>query len=106
MQNSRVGKMGNKERHRQAGALLLDSNYFADDATHTPKDFLRWFRMNKDLFMLIVFGVREYDDYFMCKQDCTGLWGFSSIQKCITALRCLAYGAPLDVDDDYLHTAE
>ena len=86
--------------------MLLDSNYFADDATHTPKEFGRRFRMNKDLFMKIVFGVREYDDYFMSKQDCTGLWGFSSIQKCTAAMRCLAYGAPPDTANDYLRMAE
>jgi hypothetical protein len=44
--------------------------------------------------MKIVFGIREYDDYFMCKQDCTNLWGFTSIHKCTLAMHCLAYGAP------------
>ena len=58
---------------------MLDTDYFADAATHMPKDFRRRFRMNKELFMKIVFGVREYDDYFMCKKDCTGLWDFSSV---------------------------
>ncbi|XP_051190679.1 uncharacterized protein [Lolium perenne] len=103
---SRVGKTRNKERHRQSGAVLLDSDYFADDATHTEKDFWRRFRMNKDLLMKIVFGIREYDHYFMFKQDCTSLWGFSSIQKCFAALRCFAYGATPDATDGYLCMAE
>jgi hypothetical protein len=39
----------------------------------------RWcFRMNKDLFMKIVQGVREYEDYLKYKKDCTGKWGFMS----------------------------
>jgi hypothetical protein len=46
---------------------LLDSYYFADDAKNIPKEFQRHFWMNKELFMKIVFGVREYNDYFMCK---------------------------------------
>jgi hypothetical protein len=58
--------------------------------------------MNKDLFMRIVFGVREYVDYFMCKKDYIGLWGFSSVHKCTAALRCISYGAPQDTTDDYL----
>jgi hypothetical protein len=29
--------------------------------------------------MKIVQGVREYDDYFKYKKDCTGKWGFTSI---------------------------
>jgi hypothetical protein len=33
--------------------------------------------MIKELFMKFVFGVREYDTYFMCKKDCTVLWRFS-----------------------------
>jgi hypothetical protein len=68
---SRVGKAKNKNRHRLAGALLLDSDYFAKDAANTPKEFRHHFLMNKETFMKIVFGVREYDAYFMCKPDCT-----------------------------------
>jgi hypothetical protein len=66
-----------QEEERQAGAMLLECVYFVGDATHTPKEFRRRFRMNKDLVMKIVFGASEYDDYFMSKQDCTGFWGFS-----------------------------
>jgi hypothetical protein len=82
----RVGKAKNKNRHRLAGAFLLGLDYFADDAANTPKEFWRHFWMNKEIFMKIVFGVREYDDYFMCKPNCTGLYGFSSVPKCTDAL--------------------
>jgi hypothetical protein len=80
------GKAPNKDRSRNASALLLYSDYFADNAIHTPKEFHRRFRTNKDLFMKIVQGMREYDDYFKYKKDCTGKWGFTSVQKCATAL--------------------
>jgi hypothetical protein len=36
---SRVRKAMNKNQHRLAGALLFDSDYFADNATNTPKEF-------------------------------------------------------------------
>ena len=62
--------------------------------------------MNRDLFMVVLTGMREYDDSFKLKSECTRLVGFSSIQKCTTALRVLAYGAPTDAVDDYLHMAE
>jgi hypothetical protein len=52
--------------------------------------------------MKIVLCVREYNDYFMCKPDCTGIYGSSSIQKCTAALWCIAYGAPCDTNEDYL----
>jgi hypothetical protein len=75
----KVGKVNNKDRHRLVCAMLLDSNYFADNARHIAKDFGWRFRMNKELFMRIVFDIMEYDNYFMCKKYCTGLWGFSLV---------------------------
>jgi hypothetical protein len=56
--------------------------------------------------MKIVQGVREHDDYFKYKKDCTGKWRFTSVQKCTDALRCIAYGAPLDTSVNYLRMAE
>jgi hypothetical protein len=69
--------------------MLLDVDYFADDAIHSLKEFQRRFRVNKDLFIKIVFS-----KYFMIKQDCTGLWGFTSIHlnpevHCCNALSCI-----------------
>jgi hypothetical protein len=75
----RVGKLADKDRHWLAGALLLDSDYFADNASSIPKEFWWRFRMNKELFMRIVFFVRKYDNYFICKT--TGLCRFSLVQK-------------------------
>jgi uncharacterized Ntn-hydrolase superfamily protein len=69
--------------------MLLHSDYFVDDATNTPKEFQRRFRMSKGLFMKIVQGVREYDDYFKYKKDCTEKWGFTSVQKCTNAVHCI-----------------
>jgi hypothetical protein len=83
----RVGKAKNKNQHRLGGALLLDSDYFVDDAANTPKEFLRHFQMNKELIMKIVFGVREYDDYFMCKPDCCGYVGSRNARLPYGALR-------------------
>jgi hypothetical protein len=73
------GKAPNKDHSRNAGALLLYFDYFTDNAINTPKEFRRWFRMNKELFIKIVQGVREYDDYFKYKKDCTGKWGFMTV---------------------------
>ncbi|XP_071685217.1 uncharacterized protein [Lolium perenne] len=103
---SKPDERRNINRHREAGAMPLDADYFNDDATHSSKKFRRRFRMNKELFLKIVHGVREYDKYFMAKKDCTGLWGFTSIQKCSAAMRCLAYGAPPDTANDYLRMTE
>ncbi|XP_051210928.1 uncharacterized protein [Lolium perenne] len=103
---SKLGKRRNINRHHEVGAMLLDADYFNDDAAHSSKEFWRRFRMNKELFLKIVRSVREYDNYFMAKKNCTGLWGFTLIQKCTAAMCCLAYGAPPDTANDYLRMAE
>jgi hypothetical protein len=36
---SRVGKAPDKDQYRQASALLFDFDYFANNKTHTSKDF-------------------------------------------------------------------
>jgi hypothetical protein len=36
---SRVGEAKNKDWHRLVFTMLLDSNYFKDDTTHTANDF-------------------------------------------------------------------
>jgi hypothetical protein len=62
--------------------------------------------MNKELFMRIVQGMREYADYFKYKKYCTEKWGFTSVQKCTAALLCIAYGAPPDSIVDYLRMSK
>jgi hypothetical protein len=95
------GNVPNKDQSRNAGACCCTLTIL-QTMQYTPKEFRRCFRMKKDLFMKIVQGVREYDDYFKYKKDCTGNWGFISVQKCTTALRCIAYGSPPDTSVDYL----
>jgi hypothetical protein len=76
--------------------MLLYSDYFVNDASNTPTEFRQRFRINKDLFMKIVQGVREYNDYFK----------YTVVQKCMAALRCIAYGAPPDSTVDYLRMSK
>jgi hypothetical protein len=52
--------------------------------------------------MKILIEVREYDDYFLYKNYCTGFPGFTSIKKRMTTLGCLAYGSARDTHNDYL----
>jgi hypothetical protein len=48
--------------------------------------------MSRKLFMMILNGVRAYDDYFTANSDATGKLGFTSYQKCSAALCMLACG--------------
>ena len=85
---------------------MLYADYFVDDPLHDDVVFWHHFRMNRKLFMKIALAIREYETYFVCKQDCVGTIGFSMIQKSTVALRMLAYGAPADTQDDYMCMAE
>ena len=88
------------------GHCMLVSDYFAEVPVATAKDFRRRFRMNRGLFNKIVQAVRSYDPWFKLKKDAMGMVGFSSLQKCTAAMRMIAYGAPIDVVDDYLRMSE
>ena len=47
--------------------------------------------MSRDLFNDIVHALRDFNPYFKCKKDCTGMVGFSSLQKCTVAMRLHAH---------------
>jgi hypothetical protein len=53
---------------------------------YKEKTFRRRYRMFRVLFMVILNGVRDYNDYFETMYDCTDKIGFSSYQKCFAAL--------------------
>ena len=103
---SAPGRRKCKPRQRMEGYCMLYADYFADNPLHGESVFRRRFRMSRKLFLQIVYAIRHFDPYFRCKADCTGLVGFSSLQKCTVAMRMLAYGAPGDGADDYLRMAE
>ena len=103
---SAPGRVKAKNRHRLEGYCMLYSDYFADPPLHGEKTFRRRYRMSRKLFLRIVNSIREFDNYFKCKMDCTGAFGFTSIQKCTTAMRMLVYRAPGDLLDDYGRMAE
>ncbi|KAI5018623.1 hypothetical protein ZWY2020_043511 [Hordeum vulgare] len=62
--------------------------------------------MSRHVFNRIREGVVGYDDYLECKADVVGKIGFSSYQKCIAAIRMLAYGVPGDLIDEYVRMSE
>jgi hypothetical protein len=46
--------------------------------------------MKRELFMTGVYSMREQENYFLIKKDCTGTPGFSSIYRCTHAMKMLA----------------
>jgi hypothetical protein len=103
---SAPGRRKCKPRQRMEGYCILYADYFADNPLHGEVVFRRRFRMSQKLFLKILYALRDYNSYFRYKLDCTGMAGFSVLQKCTVAMRMLAYGAPGDSTDDYLWMAE
>ena len=103
---SASGRLKAKNRHRLEGYCMLYFDYFADAPPHGERVFRRRYRMSRKLFLRIVNSILEFDSYFKWRKDCTGKLGFTSIQKCTTAMRMLSYIAPGDSLDDYGRMAE
>ena len=93
------------ERYREGGHNRLWNDYFSVDATYSAQ-FRRRFRMNKDLFMRIVYELSENIPFFQHRQDATGRFGHTPLQKCTAAIRQLAYGSAADAVDEYLRIGE
>jgi hypothetical protein len=62
--------------------------------------------MQRHLFKRIKQAVKNHDNYFKKKCDACGKEGLSAMQKCVAAIRILAYGVPADVVDEYMHIGE
>uniref|UniRef100_A0A0D3DPM3 DDE Tnp4 domain-containing protein n=1 Tax=Brassica oleracea var. oleracea TaxID=109376 RepID=A0A0D3DPM3_BRAOL len=90
------------ERNREAGNVRLWNDYFSETPTYPENYFRRRFRMNKRLFMRIVYRLSNEVDFFRQKPDGLGRLGLSALQKCTTAIRLLAYGNATDTVDKYL----
>ena len=103
---SKPGKMSNINRNRQAYSRLLHADYFSNNATYSRQHFRRRFRMRIELFLKITEDIQRYDNYFRQKRDCTGLVGFTPVQKCAAAIRLLASGSSADEMDDRYRLAE
>ncbi|XP_038678420.1 uncharacterized protein LOC119979870 [Tripterygium wilfordii] len=102
----RVCKRTFISRDRAKAYNDLVRKYFTLDCIFPPHMFRRRFRMRRELFHKIIIDLEESQPYFRLKYDCVGRLGFSSIQKMTAALRVLAYGSPIDREDDALMIAQ
>jgi hypothetical protein len=65
------------------GYCILYADYFSDNLLHGEVVFWHHFRMSRKLFLDIVYAIRSFDYYFICKKDCTGMIGFSSLLSAV-----------------------
>ena len=50
--------------------------------------------------------VEDADDYFKLKKDCCGKLSFRALQKCLAAIKMLAYGKTADALDIEIQMGE
>jgi len=62
--------------------------------------------MRKHVFLRIVNAVEEIEPWFKQRANCTGKVGLSAIQKCVAAIRILAYGIAADAVDEYVRIGD
>jgi hypothetical protein len=62
--------------------------------------------MRPNMFLRLVKAVENVDPYFHFRYDALGRAGLSALQKCVAAVRILAYGLPADAVDEYVHIGE
>ncbi|XP_047961970.1 protein ALP1-like [Salvia hispanica] len=93
-------------RDREQAGLRLFMDYFSADPRWSDQMFRRRFRMRRNVFLRIVNAVVAHDAYFMQTFDAVGRQSISTLQKCTSALRQLAYGTAADMFDEYLHVSE
>ena len=93
-------------RNRVQGHERLYRDYFAKPPIYPLNLFRRRFRMNRTIFLRILFMVENYDPYFVQTKNAVGIMGLSSLQKMTAAIRMLAYGVAADAVDDYVRIGE
>ncbi|ETV63799.1 hypothetical protein H257_19270 [Aphanomyces astaci] len=103
---SRPGRAPNVNRGHAMGGDRLYQDYFAPNAVYNERLFRRRFRMQRELFIRIVQGIKTHDEYFEQRFNALNVPGLSTLQKITAAIRQLAYGTPADACDEYIRISE
>ncbi|XP_022041915.1 uncharacterized protein LOC110944565 [Helianthus annuus] len=87
-------------RDRQGAHEKLVNGYFSDAPLYNADIFRRRFRMSRRLFTRIADDLAGLDPFFTQRPDARNYEGFTTLQKCIAAIRQLAYGTVADALDE------
>ncbi|XP_022040744.1 uncharacterized protein LOC110943302 [Helianthus annuus] len=93
-------------RDKEAAHDKLVADYFADEPVYTDEMFRHRFRMSRRLFLRIADDMAQSNPFFTLRNDARGQRGFTTLQKCTSAIRQLAYGYAPDALDKYLRMSE
>ncbi|GJS17528.1 hypothetical protein Tco_0412000 [Tanacetum coccineum] len=89
-------------RDRYGAHDRLVTAFFSEHPIYNEYRFRKTFRMSRTLFNRIVHEVTNHSSFFRDNIDCTGKEGISSLMKCTSVIRQLAYNIVPDFLDEYL----
>ena len=94
------------KRNRVDAAERLYRDYFCENPKFDGRFFEDRYRMPKSLFLKITQTIEARFEYFQEGVDARNKKSFTAIQKCLSAIKQLATGAPPDEFDEYLEMAQ
>ncbi|XP_057248858.1 uncharacterized protein LOC130590439 [Beta vulgaris subsp. vulgaris] len=90
------------ERKCEEGHERIWNDYFSSNPVHNARQFRRRFRLIKELFLRIVNALKNHSDYVTQRFYALGRSSLSPLQKCVDAIRLLAYGVVGDAVNEYV----
>ncbi|XP_057530682.1 uncharacterized protein LOC130809068 [Amaranthus tricolor] len=102
----RTNKKSQFQRDHSKGHSQLFNDYFAENPTYSARLFRRRFRMRKHIFLRIMEAVQTTIHGSLTTLMQLVKKGLSALQKCIAALRMLAYRVAADQVNEYLRISE
>ncbi|KAG4922284.1 hypothetical protein JHK82_051254 [Glycine max] len=93
-------------RNREDEHLRLMNDYFSENSIYTKTQFRCRYQIRQKLFIRIINALSNHDEYFQMRSDVVGRMCLSPLQKCIAAIRILAYGSHADCVDEYVRIDE
>ncbi|GJZ43214.1 ALP1-like protein, partial [Tanacetum coccineum] len=90
------------ERDHYGAHDRLVAAYFFEHPHYDEAKLRQRFRISRKPFTQIIRDVTDSSSFFQQTNDCTGKVRISSLMKCTSAIRQMAYGAVPDALDEYL----
>ncbi|XP_022031304.1 uncharacterized protein LOC110932262 [Helianthus annuus] len=86
----------------------LVADYFAKNVVYMDEMFRDRFRfrMSQHLFLCIANDLTNFDPFFTLRWDARGIRGLTTLQKCTSAVRQLAYDTSSNMYDEYLKMSD
>jgi hypothetical protein len=103
---NKLGRTPNVETGREVGHIRIFHDYFAMWPIYNDKSFRCLFQMCRKLFLRIMEAIIVHDSYFLQKKDATRLLDLSSIQKCTSTIKMLAYSVKTYYTNEYCRSSE